>query len=107
MKNEIQKQSTCTTNFLKYLRRDMEVRKMAKPEKRFSTGSLVASVWNNNGKSKNGEEIDFKTVSLQRRYKDKSGEWQSSNTLRMNDLPKASLLLQKAFEFLVMKEQAE
>jgi hypothetical protein len=35
---------------------------------------------------------------------DKNGEWQSTNTLRINDLPKASLVLQKAYEYIVMKE---
>ena len=74
------------------------------PEKRFSTGALVASVWENEGKSKSGDEVSFRTVSLQRRYKDKNGEWQSTNTLRINDLPKASLVLQKAYEYLVMKD---
>jgi len=74
------------------------------PEKKFSTGSLTATIWENQGKSKEGDEVSFKTVSFQRRYKDKNGEWQSTNTLRVNDLPKASLVLEKAYEYLVMKE---
>lgn len=74
------------------------------PEKRFSTGGLSATIWENQGKTKSGEDTLFKTVSLQRRYMDKNGQWQSTNTLRLNDLPKASLVLQKAYEYLVMKE---
>jgi len=74
------------------------------PEKKFSTGALVATVWQNTGTGKAGEEASYHTVSFQRRYKDKTGQWQSTNTLRVNDLPKASLILQKAFEYLVMKE---
>ena len=74
------------------------------PEKKFSTGGLTATVWENQGKSKTGEEVSYRTVSFQRRYMDKAGEWQSTNTLRVNDLPKASLVLQKAYEYLVMKE---
>jgi hypothetical protein len=74
------------------------------PEKRFSTGAINASVWENEGKGKAGEAVSYRTVSLQRRYKDKDGNWQSTNSLRINDLPKASLVLQKAFEFLVLKE---
>ncbi len=73
------------------------------PEKKFSTGGLSATVWENQGKSKTGEEVSFRTVSFQRRYKDKNGDWQSTSTLRINDLPKASLVLQKAYEYLVMK----
>ena len=74
------------------------------PEKKFSTGALSATVWENQGKSKDGEDVSFRTVTFQRRYKDKNGEWQSTNSLRLNDLPKASLVLQKAYEYLVMKE---
>ena len=74
------------------------------PEKKFSTGALVATVWQNQGVGKSGEDISYRTVSFQRRYKDPSGEWKSTSTLRVNDLPKASLVLQKAYEYLVMKE---
>lgn len=74
------------------------------PEKKFSTGALVATVWENQGKNKEGDDVSFRTVSFQRRYMDKNGEWQSTSTLRINDLPKASLVLQKAYEYLVMKE---
>ena len=74
------------------------------PEKKFSTGGLTATVWENQGKNKEGLDVSYRTVSFQRRYMDKAGEWQSTNTLRVNDLPKASLVLQKAYEYLVMKE---
>ena len=74
------------------------------PEKKFSTGGLTATVWENQGKNKEGLDVSYRTVSFQRRYMDKNGEWQSTTTLRVNDLPKASLVLQKAFEYLVMKE---
>ena len=76
------------------------------PEKKFSTGALVATVWQNQGKSREGDEVSYRTVSFQRRYKDANGEWQSTSTLRVNDLPKASLVLEKAYEYLVMKELA-
>ena len=74
------------------------------PEKKFSTGALVATVWENQGKGQSGEDVSYRTVSFQRRYKDKNGEWKSTSTLRLNDLPKASLILEKAYEYLVMKE---
>ncbi|MBU90400.1 hypothetical protein CMO94_02560, partial [Candidatus Woesearchaeota archaeon] len=72
------------------------------PEKKFSTGGLTATIWENQGKNKEGLDVSYKTVSFQRRYMDKKGEWQSTNTLRINDLPKASLVLQKAYEYIVM-----
>ena len=77
------------------------------PEKKFSTGGLNATVWQNQGKNKEGLDVSYRTVTFQRRYKDKNGEWQSTNTLRINDLPKASLILEKAYEYLVMKDMQE
>lgn len=74
------------------------------PEKKFSTGALSATIWQNQGKSKEGQDISYKTVTFQRRYKDPNGEWQTANSLRINDLPKVSLILQKAYEYIVMKE---
>jgi len=77
------------------------------PEKKFSTGSVSATIWQNTGKRKTGEEVSFRTVSFQRRYRDKEGNWKTTNTLRTNDLPKASLVLQKAYEYLVLKEMQD
>jgi len=73
------------------------------PEKKFSTGVITATVWKNQGVSKNGEIREYRTVSLQRRYTDKSGVWKSTNSLRVNDLPKAALVLNKAYEYLVLR----
>ncbi len=73
------------------------------PEKKFSTGSVSATVWQNTGKSRNGEEVSFRTVSFQRSYKDKEGNWKTTSTLRTNDLPKAALVIQKAYEYLVLR----
>ena len=75
------------------------------PEMRFSTGAISATVWRNNGMAKDGQETEFNTVSLQRAYTDKSGKWQHTATLRVNDLPKAALVLNKAFEYLVLRGQ--
>ena len=77
------------------------------PEKRFSTGTVTATVWQNQGKSRTGEAIGYRTVSVQRRYKDRNGVWQSANSFRVNDLPRASLVLQKAFEYIVLREQEQ
>ncbi len=76
-----------------------------KPEKVFSTGAVNVSVWRNESVSKEGSKAEFRTISIQRRYADKTGEWKSTSTLRVNDLPRAALALSKAFEYLVMKGQ--
>ncbi|MBW3011405.1 hypothetical protein KY335_02770 [Candidatus Woesearchaeota archaeon] len=68
-------------------------------EKQFSTGAIQATIWNNN---KDGQTGMF-TVSLNRRYKDKYGNWKTTNNFGPNDLPKAKLLIEKAYEFLTLK----
>ena len=74
------------------------------PEKKFRAGALSATVWLNKSQ-KNGEESEYRTISIERNYLDKAGIWQSTNSLRVNDLPKANVVLQKAYEYLVLKEQ--
>ena len=76
-----------------------------KPEKTFHTGAINVCVWKNDSVSKDGSKSEFRTISIQRRYADKSGEWKSTNSFRINDLPRAALALNKAFEYLVMKGQ--
>ena len=77
------------------------------PEKKFSAGPLTATIWQNQGRGRNGEIIGYRTVSFQRRYKDRNGVWQNSSSLRVNDLPKAALVLQKAYEYTVLKGAQE
>lgn len=74
------------------------------PEQKFRAGPIVATIWSNTGKSKTGEEVAFKTVSFERSYKDKNDEWQTTSSMRTNDLPKAILVLTKAYETMVLTE---
>ncbi len=76
-----------------------------KPLARFTAGAVSATVWSNLSQGKDGES--YNTVSLQRRYRDRDGNWKSASALRVNDLPKAHLVLSKAYEFLVMKDADE
>ncbi len=75
------------------------------PEKKFRAGAISATVWKNKGQKATGEETEYRTISIERSYTDKAGKWQSTNSLRINDLPKAACVLQKAYEHLVFNEQ--
>ena len=82
---------------------------MAKPEKRFRCGSCEAAVFENE-RDVNGKKVTFKKVSFQKRYKDPEGGWKSTHSLDTNDIPKAVLVLSKAYEHLVFdgaNEEAE
>jgi len=71
------------------------------PEKKFSTGAISATVWKN-VREKDGKSFEAHSVSLERRYTDKAGEWQTTKSLRINDLPKAALVLEEAYKYLVL-----
>lgn len=70
------------------------------PEKEFSAGVISTAVWKNLRKDGTGKEIETRTITLQKRYK-LGDEWKKTSNLNQNDLPKAILLLQKSFDFLV------
>ena len=72
----------------------------AKPVKKFVAGTIQAAIWRNAIQVSGGNDGVMMTVSLERRYKDREGNWQSSGSLRVNDVPKAVMLLNKAYEFL-------
>jgi hypothetical protein len=76
------------------------------PEKKFRAGSVSATVWQNQGQNKTtGETNTYRTISLQRGYKDKKDQWQNTNSFRVNDLPRAAVVLKQAYEYLVTKQQ--
>ncbi len=76
------------------------------PEKKFRAGAISATVWLNQGQSKKtGEATNWRTISLQRGYKDNNDQWQNTGTMRVNDLPRAALVLKQAYEYLVTAQQ--
>jgi len=76
------------------------------PEKKFRAGAICATVWKNQTE-KDGKVVEYRTVSFDRNYQDKEGEWNTTNSLRVNDLPRASLVLQKAYEYMALREVEE
>jgi hypothetical protein len=78
---------------------------MSKPETVFKIGAVRASIFKNT-LQKNGQTLELPKVVIEVRYKDKTGQWQGTNSLSINDIPKAILALQKAFEYLTEKKHA-
>ena len=76
------------------------------PEKKFRAGAISATVWKNHTE-KDGNVVEYRTVSFDRNYQDKNGEWNSTNSLRVSDLPRATLVLQKAYEYIALKDGSE
>ena len=74
---------------------------MAKPEERFRCGACEAAVFQNEIE-RAGKTIKLKKVSFQKRYKNTDGDWKSTYSLDVNEIPKAILVLSKAYEYLVL-----
>ena len=78
---------------------------MTYPEKVIQAGNCRASIF------MNSVAIDGKTVNLPKtkievRYKDKrDGKWQGTNSLTIHEIPKAILVFEKAYEYLICKKQ--
>ncbi len=78
---------------------------MVKPETVFKIGAVRASIFRNTIE-KAGQIIPLPKVVIEVRYKDKAGQWQGTNSLSLNDLPKAILALQKAYEYLMEHKES-
>jgi hypothetical protein len=74
---------------------------MAKPEKSFRVGPISASVFVNEPKGK--AKRVFRSVSLQRRYKD-GEQWKTSNSFTLGDLPTAIAVLHMAMNHMVVQD---
>lgn len=77
---------------------------MSQPEITFRHGPCSASVFQNEYE-RSDEKFTVRHVVFQRRYRDRAGQWQTTHSLKINDIPKAILVLQKAFEFLSSSSQ--
>jgi len=79
---------------------------MSKPEITFKAGAVRATVFKNIITS-NGKSLILPKVVIEVRYKDnKTGQWKGTNSLSINDIPKAILALQKAYEYLTTKKDS-
>ena len=78
-----------------------------KPSKKFKAGAVTAAVWENEMKDRQGNKFSVYTVAFDRNYKDRDGNWKSTNSMRLNDIPKLRLVALEAYEFLVRKGKGD
>lgn len=72
------------------------------PEKKFRAGAISATIWLNSGQNpKTGEPTQWRTITLERVYKDREGQWKNTSSMRINDIPRATLVLNKAYEYIL------
>ncbi len=71
-----------------------------KPTKKISAGSISCALWENEAVV-DGRSVTMLKATIERRYKDKDGNWKSSNSYGRNEIPLVVYCLQKAFETMV------
>ncbi|MBW1789998.1 MAG: hypothetical protein JRK53_25850 [Deltaproteobacteria bacterium] len=74
---------------------------MAQPEMRFKCGRCEAAIFENEIE-RDGVATKIKKVAFQKRYRSPDGEWKTTRSLDINEIPKAILVLQKAYEYVAM-----
>jgi len=78
---------------------------MNKPIKKYKSGSFEGAVWSNKRKVEE-TEVEFKTISLRKAWKDDKNLWRDSTiNLRRNDIPRVMLILQKIHEELLLEDK--
>jgi hypothetical protein len=72
--------------------------------KEFRARNLSLAIWQNEG-TREGRPITLHSITLNKRYQDQdSGEWKDSSSFFPDDLPRLRLLLEKAYEHLVLRD---
>jgi hypothetical protein len=86
---------------------------MPGPEKKFKAGGVSATIWNNKIRI-NGNEVDNKTITIERSYqadevidgrKNGNKTWKTTSSFRQNDLQKVILVAQESQKYLIMQKQ--
>ena len=76
------------------------------PVAKFRAGQVSTAIWANEVQMPRGA-VKILKATIQRRYKDKNGEWQSSGSFSRNEIPLAIHCLQKAFERIIELQNEE
>ena len=76
------------------------------PVKKFSAGSISCALWENEA-TVNGRKMTLLKASLDRRYKDKDGQWKSSGSFGRNEIPQAIYCLLQAYAAMVSESSEE
>ena len=70
------------------------------PVAKFKAGQVSSALWENQVQVK-GAAVTILKATVQRRFKARNGDWQSSGSFSRNEIPLAIHCLQKAFEKII------
>lgn len=70
------------------------------PDRKFRSGGITATVWK--GISEKG--TSYFNIQLSKSYKDKDNNWKTTGSFKDYEVPKAMVLLQKAYEYVILNQ---
>ena len=71
-----------------------------KPVKKYNAGSVSCALWDNEIVM-DGKKVTVLKATVERRYKDRDGQWKSSGSFSRNEVPLVIYCLSKAFAAMV------
>ena len=78
-----------------------------RPVAKFAAGQVAAAIWENEVTTKAGKKVTMLKASVERRFKDKDGQWKSSNSFSRNEIPLVIYCLQKSLEHIIESRKDE
>jgi len=76
-----------------------------RPVAKFTAGQVSAAIWENEVTTKAGKKVTMLKATVERRYKDRDGQWKSSSSFARNEIPLAIYCLHKSFEHIIESQQ--
>ena len=80
--------------------------KARRPEKEYRCGGISASVWSNDVE-KDGRTTVRHSISIQKRYRDENGNWQTAKSWFPEELGRLRLVIEKCMEYCMLQETAD
>ena len=78
-----------------------------RPVAKFNAGQVSAAIWENEVTTRAGKTVTMLKATVERRYKDRDGQWKSSNSFNRNEIPFVIYCLQKSFDHIITSQQEE
>jgi hypothetical protein len=75
-----------------------------RPALKKKAGAISVACWENEGKGMDGQPTTYISLSIQRTYNDKEGQWQHATNYRVSDIPKIQLCLDEVYKHYTLKE---
>jgi hypothetical protein len=79
---------------------------MKQPLKRFKAGQVVCALWSNEVNIK-GRNVSVLKATVERKYKDNQGNWQSSQSFGRADIPLVRWCLDQAFSAMIEERSSQ